>query len=240
MIHSSVFKVVSVVLLTGLLFVCFNMGMFNIFKTLYSIAKVSPYEQVVEGAPSIFILGDSTGYGTGADKKEESVAGLIGQNYPEYTIKNNSKNGRTIGELVPVVEKIEGEYKLILLQIGGNDILQSRDVAIVEKELRQIVTNLKSHTENIVMISSGNIGAATRLTGSNTEKFERQTREFREMFIKVSVDTPLTYVDLFLEPENDPFVSDPKKYFAWDGLHPTSAGYAFWYTKLGPVLRELL
>jgi len=60
------------------------------------------------------------------------------------------------------------------------------------------------------------------------------------MFIEVSVDTTMEYVDLFVEPENDVFVQEPKTYFSWDGLHPSSAGYATWYQSLAPVLKKTL
>ncbi len=215
--------------------------MLRLLKTLYLIARVSPpYEQELDEAQSIYILGDSTGYGTGASKKEESIAGLIGTNFPSYTIRNNSKNGRTIGDLKKMISRIEGQYKLILLQIGGNDILQSRDVLIVEKELREIIKKLSLHTKNILMISSGNIGAAIAFEGSDSIKYESLTRKFRKMFMIVSLDTPIVYIDLFLEPENDPFVTEPSKYFSWDGLHPNSNGYAFWYESLKASLKDIL
>jgi lysophospholipase L1-like esterase len=48
------------------------------------------------------------------------------------------------------------------------------------------------------------------------------------------------YVDLFVEPDEDVFVREPKKYTAFDGLHPTADGYAVWYTKLQVVLEKIL
>ncbi len=224
----------------GLVFVCFNTPVLRLIKTAYLIATITPYEREVPSAPRILVLGDSTGYGTGADKNSDSIAGLIGRDYPDYTILNNSKNGRTIGELLIITEQLEGTYDLILLQIGGNDILQSRDVGVVEAELRTIVSQLSLHTNSIVMISAGNIGGASAFKGDKAQQLEKQTREFRAMFMRVGNETSLHYVDLFLEPEVDVMSNNPKVYLAIDGLHPSSAGYALWYQSLAPVLQQHL
>ena len=209
-------------------------------KTIYLIAKVSPYEQTVPGAASILVLGDSTGYGTGARSAKDSIAGLIGKDYPGYSLKNNSKNGRTIGELVPVAQNLKNNYKLILLQIGGNDILQKRDVAEVEFELRNIVAELLKHTQYVVMIFSGNVGGAAAFSDAKAQEYEKITRSFRSMFLRVAQDTAIAYVDLFLEPKDDVISNNPKVYLAIDGLHPSSKGYAFWYQSLKPILKNIL
>ena len=214
--------------------------MLRTLKTLFLIAKISPYEKILPGAPVILVLGDSTGYGTGARHPKYSVAGLIGQDYPGYTIKNNSKNGRTIGELVPVSKSLEGSYELILLQIGGNDILQKRDVRAVEQELRTIILELSKHTKHIVMISSGNVGGGAAFSGTKADEYEKVTRVFRSMFLRVAEDTTLTYVDLFLEPEDDVISNNPKTYLSIDGLHPSSAGYALWHKSLKGPLQKIL
>jgi len=232
--------ILSTLAFTGFLFVCFNTNMIRFAKTLYLIATVSPFERTIAGAPSILVLGDSTGYGTGAKTAADSIGGQIGKNYPQYTILNDTTNGRTIKELVPVVEKLDGDHELILLQIGGNDILQARDLATVERELRQIISVLETHSKNIVMMSSGNVGGARAFSGEKAAQYEQSSREFRAMYKQVAADTAMVYVDLFQEPADDPFVQNPDMYFAWDGLHPSSAGYALWYQSLSPVLKSLL
>ncbi len=128
-------------------------------KTGYLILDTSPYEQSGSGA-SVLILGDSTGYGTGVRQSSDSIAGRIGAAFPLAQIENNSVNGRTIGELKEVVATLEGRWDLILLQIGGNDILQGRKAALVEAELTNIFGQLYDHAEHIVMMSSGDVGGA--------------------------------------------------------------------------------
>jgi len=56
-------------------------GWWRYVLTGYLIARVAPYEQPGGGAGSILFIGDSTGYGTGASRSDESVAGQLGNAY---------------------------------------------------------------------------------------------------------------------------------------------------------------
>lgn len=235
--------VLFILIIIAILVVAWLTGAFRTLKTIWLIAEVKPYEQIGAGEnpPSIFVLGDSTGYGTGAGKKQYSVAGLLGADYPRYTIINNSKNGRTIGEALIEIKTLPQEptHALLLLQIGGNDILQKRDIDIVRTELTQLFKEAKKRSEHVVMISSGNVGTAAAFTGTKKAgEYERITRQFRQMFIEVATESGVTYVDLFQEPDDDVFLKEPKKYLAIDGLHPSATGYAYWYEALAPVIAE--
>lgn len=234
-----------ILIIIAILALAWFTGMWRLAKTIWLIVEVKPYEQVgaAENPKTIFVLGDSTGYGTGAGKKQYSVAGLLGTDYPNFTIINNSKNGRTIGEALIEIKALRNEpkHKLILLQIGGNDILQKRDLDIVRSELNELYSEAKKRSEAVVMISSGNVGTAAAFTGTKKAgEYERITRQFRQMFIEVASLSAVTYVDLFQEPEDDVFLREPKTYLAIDGLHPSASGYAYWYQALAPTLIEKL
>lgn len=228
-----------------LIMIAWFTGTLRLLKTVWLILEVKPYEQVGRGEnpASIFVLGDSTGYGTGAGKKQYSVAGLIGADYPNYTIINNSKNGRTIGEALTEIKTLPTEpvHALMLLQIGGNDILQKREVDVVRAELAQLYSEAKKRSTQVIMISSGNVGTASAFSGTKKAgEYERITRQFRDMFIEVAQESEVVYSDLFEEPEDDAFLREPKKYLAIDGLHPSAAGYQYWYATLSPKINELL
>ena len=211
------------------------------FKTLFLIAKVTPYEQKGDGTKSLLVLGDSTGYGTGASTQKNSVAGLIGTDYPSLTITNKSVNGRTIGELRKDIETLEGQYDVILLQIGANDILQKKPLDSSLTDLNAVLDILEKRASKIVMISSGNVGGAVRFKDEEAQAYEQQSILFKEAFLNVNTERPsFTYVDLYVAPEKDPFVLEPEIYTANDGLHPSDAGYREWYKKLKPALDAAL
>lgn len=215
-------------------------------KTIWLIAEVTPYEQAGSGSDAlkILVLGDSTGYGTGAGSGSKSIAGLMGADFPDYSIENNSKNGRTIGEALTEIKLLptDRSYQLILMQIGGNDILQNRPVDVVRTELLQLFSEAKKRSGNkVVMVSCGNVGGSAAFAGTaDSLRFERLSRQFRSMFLEVASESDVTYVDLFHEPADDIFVREPKTYLAIDGLHPSAAGYANWYQYVGPAVRKML
>jgi lysophospholipase L1-like esterase len=214
---------------------------FRFMKTLFLIARVTPYEQVGTGAGTIQFLGDSTGYGTGASQGKYSIAGRVGADYPTYTIKNQSVNGRTIEGLLEDTEHFSGQYDLIVLQIGGNDILQKRDTNTVLADLETLLVRLAPQTKEIIMFTSGNIGTTQMFTGSQAKEYDALTRTYRSRIILLAQQTPhFTYVDLFDEPENDPFAKNPEMYTSIDRLHPSNKGYALWYNKAESAFARVL
>jgi lysophospholipase L1-like esterase len=219
--------------------------MWRTIKTIWLITQVTPYEQVgtIPNPPHILIIGDSTGYGTGAGDGRKSIAGLLGAEFPQYTITNNSKNGRTIGQALLTIQALQKNQsnQLLLLQIGGNDIFQKRPIAVVEVELQELLVAAKLRAVNVVMMSCGNVGAAAAFVGTEkVAEYERMTRQFREMFIRVAAQNGVNYVDLFAERDMDVFALHPEIYLAIDGLHPSAAGYAVWYQSVAPILQKIM
>lgn len=214
----------------------------NLFKTIYLIAQVTPaYEQKGSGDRRILILGDSTGYGTGAKRSTESIAGLIGATYPDVTIINNSRNGRTASELRGGLSTLEGSYDIILLQIGANDLLQHEPPAQIVAEIENIVSILKQHTERVIVMTGSNIGGAARFEGQKKKTYTDRSREFDQLMTRAAAESgQFQFVTLFEEPGVDPFVLHPEINTSCDGLHPTSAGYALWYADLEPILKANL
>jgi lysophospholipase L1-like esterase len=169
------------------------------------------------------------------------VAGRLGADFPEYSIKNQSVNGRTIEGLLADTTDFSGQYELILLQIGGNDILQKRSTKDTVNDLNALLERLAKHTEHIVMMTSGNVGGAVAFSGEKAATYESLSRALRTEVTNIAqTRTDFSYVDLFDEPEDDPFVENPETYTAADSLHPSNEGYALWYNKLKPVVEPIL
>ena len=107
----------------------FATGWGRYILTGYLIVRVTPYEQLGGGAGRILVIGDSTGYGTGAAHATDSIAGRLGTDYSAYAITNDSVNGRQIIGAAKVVAGLpdNDRYDLVLLQIGANDLIAGRD-----------------------------------------------------------------------------------------------------------------
>ena len=218
-------------------------GWWRYVLTGYLIARVTPYEQAGAGGGSILVIGDSTGYGTGARRSSESIAGRIGSDYPSYSITNNSVNGRKIAGTMEVVQGLTDtdRYNLVVLQIGANDLIAGREADVVVADLQQLIEAVIPQADKIMVISAGNIGATPLFTGDQAQRLEASSRQFdQQMGILDKTYDDMMFVSLFDEPADDVFVQSPKVYTSVDGLHPSSAGYAIWYSKAQPSLTSVL
>jgi len=218
-------------------------GWWRYVLTGYLIARVAPYEQAGSGVGSILVIGDSTGYGTGASRSSESFAGRLGADFPAFSIKNDSVNGRQIAGAMEVAQNLTDtdQYDLVVLQIGANDLIAGRAAGQVATELQQLIETVIPHTKQIVVVSAGNIGATALFTGKEAEDLEASSRLFDQQMQQLddSYDQ-VAFVSLFDEPADDPFVQQPEKYTSIDDLHPTSVGYEIWYNKSKPAFKAVL
>lgn len=215
----------------------------RLLQTGLLIAIAHPYEQQVENPKgNILVMGDSTAYGTGAFMARNSIAGRIGQKYPEHTIENISMNGATIADVTDRFEQVKGVYDVIVLQVGANDILQKHTVRAIEADLRVLIMRAQQHTDEVVLMTAGNIGAAEAFVknGVPDPTYEALSRAVRAQSMALSASLGFTYIDLFDEPEDDVFLQEPGTYLAFDDLHPSDAGYGVWFAKLYPYLASIL
>ncbi len=223
--------------------VLFMTGWWRYGLTGYLIARVTPYEQLGGGAGSILFVGDSTGYGTGASRSDESVAGRLGNDYTWYTITNNSSNGRTIAGAQEVVDglSVDDRYNLIVFQIGANDMLGGASATETVQRMQSLIESARLYANNIIVLTCGNLGGPMIFQGKDGTKLTNTSRSYDDLMIEmVRQFQGVSFVPLFNEPEYDPFLAEPRKHTAIDGLHPTSAGYGIWYSKAKPYFDAVL
>jgi len=177
------------------------------------------------------VIGDSTAVGTGATSAEDSIAGRLGSDYPQASITNLGINGSKTQELIPRLTSLgDKHYDFILIQIGGNDIVRRTNLAELKQSIDTVLFEAKKRADVVMLMTSGNIGTAKLLPFGTRWFFTKRTRQVREIFMKAAQIHNMPYVDIFRETKEDPFAQDPKKYYAEDIFHPSSEGYADWYT----------
>lgn len=186
----------------------------------------------------IMVLGDSTAVGVGARDPRDSIAGRIGERYPKSTIVNRGRNGMKIRELLQDIQTVPEDQtiSLMLLQIGGNDILRFTNLDDVQRDLRQVLQEATNRSDNVIVMTSGNVGAAPAFAPVTSRIYQLRTRQVRHIFLDETEAADVTYIDLYLPRSEDPFVADPEQFHSQDGLHPNSAGYGLWFEKVLPVL----
>ncbi|MBN2298394.1 MAG: GDSL family lipase [Deltaproteobacteria bacterium] len=181
----------------------------------------------------VLIIGDSTGVGTGADDPADTIAGLIAREFPSVEIINKSMDGAKASNIPMQLDSLEDAgFDLVLLQVGGNDILKFTDPDMLKNSVAEIMRLASKFAPEIIFMSTGNVGSAPAFFPPLNWIYTERTRTVRSVFMLISREKGIEYVDLFREKSEDPFLTDPEQYFAADLLHPGSRGYALWYEEL--------
>ena len=179
--------------------------------------------------PRIVFLGDSltAGYGLAT---EESVPSLIQMRlsslgYP-YDVVNAGVSGDTsAGGLSRLDWSLEGDVRILVIELGANDGLRGLPVANMKRNLTEIISRAQSRGIKVVltgMEAPPNFGAA-------------YTAEFRQVYRDLARLPDVTFMPFYL----DGVAGLPQLNIA-DGMHPNAEGAriierAIW-EKLEPLL----
>jgi lysophospholipase L1-like esterase len=192
---------------------------------------------------TLLIVGDSTGVGTGAADPAESVAGRIGTALPRLRIDNLAVNGALTRELPEQLRQAPLQhYDAVLVQVGGNDILRFTPLAALRDATRETLRRAQGLAPCVVMMSTGDVGTAPAIPWPLSDVYSWRSRRVRELFIAVSGEAGVDYVNLYDPGQDNPFLREPERYYAADGLHPAGPGYGAWFDELrrGSRLLECL
>lgn len=197
-------------------------------------AASRPFEfQNPHATHRILVVGDSTGVGTGAARPEESVAGRIAAEFPRVEVVNLSRNGaRAKDVLAQLGSAAAPAFDIVLVQVGGNDILNFTDLEELRDTTRRLLAKAAEKSPTVLFMSTGNVGLAPAFFPPVSWIYTARTRKARAIFMDVARASGAQYVDLFREKGNELFLGDPDRYYTPDYLHPGSEGYRVWYEEL--------
>lgn len=181
----------------------------------------------------VLIVGDSLGVGTGARCAEESIAGLLAREYPHVAIVNKAKNGAKAADALAQLNALPpGRFDAVLLHVGGNDILRATPLPELEAHITAALRTARERAEVVVFMSAPNVGLCPVFFPPLSWLLTMRTRQAREIFLRVSTQLDVAYIDLFRERGEDIFSRDPSRYFAADRLHPSSESYQAAYAAI--------
>lgn len=223
-----------------LVLVCAGYSAFSFYKKVRISRTIAertvPFRLVGERTLSLLVLGDSTGVGVGARTPEESLAGLAATAVGATAVDNFSITGARVRDLAKEVQEIRREkYNYILVGIGGNDVTHFGDPDESAAHLKVILEGLPKH-DRLVVYMAGNLGATQLFPSFLNGRYTRLTQAFHKAFNAAVNDAGGIYVNLYRDAAVDEFIKDPKRYFAADGFHPSSDGYALWFESIRPAL----
>jgi acyl-CoA thioesterase-1 len=179
--------------------------------------------------PRIVFLGDSltAGYGLA---KAESVPSLIqtrlrAEGYP-YEVVNAGVSGDTsAGGLSRLDWSLEGDVRVLVIELGANDGLRGLPVASLKRNLTEIITRAQSRGIKVLltgMEAPPNFGAA-------------YTAEFRQVYRDLAQLPDMAFMPFYL----DGVAGIPRLNIA-DGMHPNAEGARIIERALWDVLEPLL
>lgn len=182
---------------------------------------------------TLLVLGDSTAYGVGASKPEDSLPGLVSGHIGATYVENYSFSGAKIEDLEQQMQQIKrNQYDVILLQIGANNIVARDKAEDSEKKLEEKLLELTKLSKQTVFLTAGNVGGAPAIPFLFRSYYRNLTLSYHEKFQALGDRIGVTYINLYEKPEDDPFILHPEIYFAQDMFHPSSKGYEVWFSKV--------
>jgi lysophospholipase L1-like esterase len=181
---------------------------------------------------TIVVAGDSTAFGVGA-LPTESIAGRIAAAFPYARVINVARSGANIGRVVDQLDSLEiKSADLVLIHACANDVLEFRPLDKVERDLRAAVERARQLSGNVILMPGHDFSVAPFFLRPLSRLIMWHATRIHAIVKRVTAETGVIFVDLFRDPNAEPFITEPKRYYCPDGLHPSGEGYAIWFTVL--------
>ena len=179
--------------------------------------------------PVIVCFGDSltAGYGLARDESVPSLiaARLRAEGYP-YDVINAGVSGDTsAGGLSRLEWSLDGDVRVLVLELGANDGLRGLPVASLKRNLTEVITRASARGIKILltgMEAPPNFGAS-------------YTAEFRRVYRELAKEHDVTFVPFYLEG----VAGIPSLNIA-DGMHPNAQGARIIEKNIWRALQPLL
>lgn len=195
--------------------------------------EATSYEhRVVAPQATILVIGDSTAFGTGAQKPEETAAGSVAAAFPRAQLLNFGVNGANVQDTADRVEQLVQQgftADVVVLHAGGNDVLGFTPYKELKADLERLLTATERITDRSYILHGGDVSTLPNVPIWLQVFYKPKSEEVRDLYIETTAHYETEYIDYF-QASRDVF-SDPvvaERLISGDGLHPSSQGYAFW------------
>jgi len=194
-----------------------------------SAAPASPAQAAASKRPRIVFLGDSLTAGYGLDL-DQSVPSLVQKHLDadgyKFEVVNAGVSGDTsAGGLRRLEWSLDGDVRILVLELGANDGLRGLPVAGMKQNLRKIIAAAKTRGIDVLltgMEAPPNYGPA-------------YTSEFRRVFRDLAGEEHVALMPFYLYQ-----VAGVPTLNIADGMHPNPAGSRIVEANLWRSLKPLL
>jgi lysophospholipase L1-like esterase len=204
-----------------------------------SIKKFERHDS--SAAKRILFIGDSTGHGTGASHPRYSIVGRLGHNFPNAHIENYSVGGQNLSDAIQILETLNNAksrmYDLIVIMIGGIDIVYCTPLSRARRLLHDAVVLSKKIGREVIIISPNNTGLAPLYRFFLSSLYQKRAKQFDSLYRDLAREESVRHVSLFREYPDSLSAHD---LFSPDKTHPNDAGYDLWYNEMKRVIGTTL
>jgi len=180
----------------------------------------------------VLIVGDSTGVGVGADRPTDAIGGLLAAEYRDAELVNLSVGGACIADVPGQLRELgvaPRRFDLVLLHVGGNDIMRGARLPALIDDAEPLLLRLRHLGRRVVWLGPGDLGLAPLFRPPFSWWLSRRTQAVCEVFRRVALQHGVEYVGFHDAPHSHLLAHERARYFASDGLHPSSHGYRYAY-----------
>lgn len=241
--------IVAVVSVIGALAVSQHVSAFPaqpVLNTLPS-APAPPAPPVPPAAPTplrIAVLGDSLALGTGAADPADGLTFRIyralAADRPGSEITNFAIGGTRASDVrrLEVGSLDPRATDLVLLVVGGNDVVRRTPVATFAREYSSLLTAIRTRVPRATVVAFGvpNV-ARSPLFADSRAKTEALSRADDVAVRVAAAANGATFVDLFRYTHH---AATTQEFFSSDDFHPSDAGYARLAAFALPVITHAL
>ena len=183
----------------------------------------------IPARPRIVAFGDSLTAGLGLPRDEAYPARLedtlLAEGYDVEVVNAGVSGDTTAGGLRRLEWVLQGDVRILIVALGGNDGLRGLPVGQMKENLREIVT--RAQQKGVTVLLAGmeappNFGSL-------------YTDQFREVFHELARDQEVSFVPFLLEG-----VAGNAALNQADGIHPTAEGARMVAAHLWPILQPML
>lgn len=187
--------------------------------TGFMVFKKDPQSAKPTSGKNIIAFGDSLVYGVGADKDKDFVSQLAGLTGRQ--ILNAGKSGDTTAAALNRLDQdvLQKEPKIVIVILGGNDILRRVPKQQTLANLRGIISKIQATGAAVILggVDSGFI------IGNLSGDYKKLAKDMKVSFVPDILGGIIN-----------------KKELMYDAIHPNSEGYKIMAEKFVAPLSELL
>ena len=192
-----------------------------------------PYNRLLgSDSQHMLILGDSTMYGAGTKHPEHTFGGLLASKYPGASIETLAENGAKVKDLHGQLARAQyTEYDLIVVGVGGNDIVKLTQFSAIDHELIAFLDDVTKIAPRIILCHCVNVGNIGFFLFPLNYFYDYRTRRLSQLYARISSKFPgVSYVNFYRPIGDDHYDrTTRKKFIAGDAFHPNDHANQYFF-----------